>query len=249
MVMSLQETNFITTRFVGIANYTAILTNPAFYLVIMNSVIYMVILVPLNIGLSCWISTMLFWMNKKWRDISRIILYMPVLCAGIIIAQSWKWIFHTDGPVNWLLGLLGIGKVFWFAQGSTAIPIISLIVALTTIGSNVIVLLASMETIDLNIIDASRIDGASRNQINRHIILPMVSPTIILIGIISAISAFQIIETPMMLAPQEYAATLTYSIYRQGFLFGKYGIASAQAVILLIIISMASFVKSKFKNE
>jgi len=249
VVMSLQETNFITTRFVGVANYMATLTDPAFYLVIMNSIIYMIILVPLNIGLSCWISTMLFWMNKRWRDTSRIILYMPVLCAGVIIAQSWKWIFHADGPINWLLGLFGISKIFWFAQGSTAIPIISLIVALTTIGSNVIILLASMETIDSGIIDASRIDGASRSQINRYIILPMVSPTIALIGMISAISAFQIIETPMMLAPQEYAATLTYSIYRQGFLFSKYGIASAQAVILLVIISIASVIKSRLKNE
>jgi ABC-type sugar transport system permease subunit len=108
--------------------------------------------------------------------------------------------------------------------------------------------LASIEAVDPGLIDAARIDGASWGQIKRHIILPTIAPTIALIALLSWIGAWQIIETPMMLAPQDYAATLTYHIYRQGFMFGKYGMASAQAVILLCIIAIFVLIKRKVEK-
>jgi len=78
--------------------------------------------------------------------------------------------------------------------------------------------------------------------------MPIISPVLIMLALLAWINAWQIIEVPMMLAPQDYAATLTYHIYRQGFLFGKYGMASAQAVILLIIIGGLAMLKSKVKQ-
>jgi multiple sugar transport system permease protein len=172
------------------------------------------------------------------------VFYIPALSAGIIIAGFWKWLFHINGVVNWALGT----SIAWFAQGATALPVIAAIVVTGNLGGTLIMTLASVEAVDPGMLDAARIDGASWRQIKRKIVLPTVSPTLALIALLGWINAWQIIETPMMLAPQDFAATLTYHIYRQGFLFGNYGMASAQAVILLFIIGGLALAKRRIER-
>lgn len=234
-LISMYHTNFVTTTFVGLQNYIAVLTDPLTLTVIGNSLLYAIILVPLNI-LSCFaLSTVLYDMPKKWRNAARIILYIPMLTAGVIISGLYKWLFHTDGLINYLIP----GEpIYFFSNTLTSIPIIAVIVAIATVGTNLIIMLASFEALDTDMIEAAKVDGATRGQINRMIIWPLVLPTIVLITLLTLIGAFQIIETPMLLAPQDFAATLTYSVYRQAFLFGKYGTAAAQSVVLLIIVGL-----------
>ena len=246
--LSLYKTNFIKTTFVGLDNYIYALTDPDFLQTIINSFFYALILVPGQILAALLIALSTYSLNKRWQDFTRIILYVPVLSAGIIIAGSWKWIFHIDGPINWVLSIFNIQAINWFAQGSTAIPVISLIVIFSTFGSNLIILLAAILSIDKGILEAARIDGASENQIKWKIIVPIISPVIALIGLLSAINAFQIFENIYALAPQTYAATITFKIYQTGFMFSKYGIASAEAVILLIIVLSLSIIKKRFEK-
>jgi len=184
-------------------------------------------------------------MSKKWQDASRILLYLPTLSAGIIIALAWKWIFNTNGIVNWILGK----NINWFGQWQTAIPVISFIVISASFGSNTIVLLSAIQNINKDLIEAARIDGASWWQIIIHIILPIISPTIYMIIIMTILSAFMIVENIMMLAPYDYSATVTYSIYTKGFMFSKYGLAAAQAVILLIISIVLYIAKKKWEKQ
>jgi len=246
--LSLYKTNFITTKFVGLDNYIYALTDPDFLQSIINSIFYALILVPGQILAALFTALSIYSLNKRWQDISRIILYVPVLSAGIIIAGSWKWIFHIDGPINWLLSIFNIEAVNWFAQGITAIPIISFIVIFSSFGSNLIILLAAILSIDKGILEAAMIDGASEHQIKWQIIVPIISPVIVLIGLLSAINAFQIFENIYALAPQTFATTITFKIYQTGFMFSKYGIASAEAVILLIIILVLSLIKKKVEK-
>lgn len=242
--LSLHKTNFITTSFVALQNYRDLFASSEFYSAISNSLFYMAIIVPFNVLLSIFISFLLLDLPKKWIDTSRILLYLPVLSAGLIISQAWKWIFHQDGLLNWILGNLGLEKIFWFSQGITAIPAISMVAITSALGANVILTLASMESVDKSLVEAARIDGATQFQINTRIILPLIMPTITLISMLAAISALQIIETPMALAPQEFAATPAYSIYRIGFLFGNYGVASAYAVILVAATAFLTGLKN-----
>lgn len=248
--LSLYKTNFMRTTFIGLQNYFFALSDPDFLRSMINSILYAMLLIPGQIFAALFISLSIYTMKKKWQDISRILFYLPVLSAGIIIAGSWKWIFHIQGPINWLLGNIGLIPIDWFAQGSTAIPVIAFIVIFSTFGGNVIILLAAILSIDKGILEAARIDGANSRQIKIHIIIPLIMPTIILIGLLSAINAFQIFENIYALAPQTYAATMTFFIYQQGFQFSKYGMASAEAVILLLIILSLSLIKNmSTKND
>lgn len=247
--LSLYQTNFITTTFVGLQNYIDSFRNEIFLQSLANSIWYIILMVVGMVIASVSMSIFIFRLSKKWQDISRILLYIPVLSGGIIIAQVWRWIFSSDGVVNWFLSLLKIQPVSWFSQGSTAIPIIVMIVVVNSFGSYVIIVISSLVSIDKGIFEAAMIDGASNKQINFMIILPLLIPTIALVSLMSMIASLQIFETIYALSPQVYAFTPTYCIYTLGFKLSKWGMASAQSVILLFITVILSILKRKVENE
>jgi ABC-type sugar transport system permease subunit len=247
--LSLYKTNFIVSKFVGLDNYIAIFSDNNFLLSIVNSLFYALLLIPGQIIVSLFFSLYIYNMKKRWIDVSRILFYIPVLSAGIIIAQSWQWIFKFEGPVNWLIGLFGISPINYFGQGITSIPVISFIVIMTTFGSNIIIILASILSIDKSLLEAAKIDGASEGQIKWYVIIPMIKNTLILIGLLAAINAFQIFEYILQLSPQAFTFTMTYNIYSESFLYGKYGIGAAEAIVLLIITILLSLLKKKVEND
>ena len=241
---SLLKTNFITTEFVGLRNYATALGNPAFMRSWLNSVGYMVIMVIGQTGLALAVSLMVFDLRKRWQDATRIILYVPALAAGIIIAQAWRWIFHSEGPINWLLGKHAI---VWFAQSVTAIPAIAMIVITAGLGGTVIILLSGILGIGTSLYDAAKMDGASWFRIKRSIIVPLLRPMLALVTLVTMIASLQIFETIYALAPYEYTATVTFHIYREAFQMGRFGLASAQAVILLVVTAGLTIAKRRIE--
>lgn len=248
LVMSLYQTNFMRTTFVGFDNYVAALTDPDFLRSMLNTAGYMAILVVGQIVLGLFFALELSSLSKRWQDAGRIILYIPVLAAGIIISGVWRWVFHADGPLNWLMSLLGLPSVAWLASGETAIPAIAAVVLLSSVGGNVIVFLSGILSIDKDVLDAARIDGASEWKVKWGVVVPILKPMVLLVGFMSAIASFQIFENILMLAPQNYAATMTFYVYQQGFQFSKYGMASAEAVILLMMVLGLSMAKRRLEK-
>jgi multiple sugar transport system permease protein len=247
--LSLYETNFINSTYVGLKNYKKLLIDPAFHYALKNSFWYCILITLGQVGISVFISLLCFDLSKKWQDAVRIILYLPTLSAGIIIAQSWRWIFHYDGLLNWILSLFKIKPVAFFQKSFTAIPAISIIIITAGIGGYIIILLSAMIGIDKDIIQAAKIDGANWFQIKIMIILPMIKKIIGMITVLSVVGSFQIFETIYSLAPYEYSASLTYNIYREGFQFSNYGLASAQAVVLLFITTILMLSKNKLERS
>ena len=241
---SMLKTNFISTSFVGLANYVKVFTDGAFLRSWVNSFAYMACMVTGNLVIGLSVALMTFTLGKRWIDSVRIIFYVPTLSAGIIIAQVWRWVFHAEGPLNWLLGR----DVFWFAQGATAIPAISLIIVATGLGGTTIILLANILGIDGSLYDAARMDGATWTQIKLRIVLPLLRPTIAMVSLLAMIGAFQVFETIYSLAPYEYSATVTFHIYREAFQMGRFGYASAQAVLLLLVTIGLTLVKRRVER-
>jgi ABC-type sugar transport system permease subunit len=243
--LSVYETNFISRSFVGLKNYIATLSDPSFQRSILNSLVYMAILVPGNTLGALLLSLWAFRLSKKWQDVSRIVLYVPALAAGMIISQLWDWVFHIAGPINWLLGRLGIPAISWFSKGYTAIPVIGFIIVFGSFGGNFIILLSSMLSIDGSLFDAAKIDGANQRRINWRIVVPLIFPSIMLVAFLSAMQGPSIIYTIYALAPQDFAATIAFYIYQSGFMLSKYGMAAAQSVILLAAMIGVSLIKQR----
>ena len=238
-ILSTLRTNFITSQFVGLQNYTKALCNPLFVHSVVNSLAYIVLLVTITIGGALGISLLVMREPKAWQDTTRVLLYLPMISAGIIIAQVWRWVFHADGPINWLLRT----DIRWFAHGYTAIPAISVIVGMSTIGGVIVVILAAVLGIDETLYDAARVDGASWWQIKTRIVVPLITPTLLVMSLISAIAAPQIFENIYALAPFEHSATVGWAIYVEAFQMSRHGVAAAMSVFLMLAMFGLSWVK------
>ena len=239
--MSLTRTNFVITKFVGLQNYRRIFTDAPFLRSIVNSVIYILLCVPAQVGGALLIVLAVMDLPKKWHDGVRFIFYIPSLSAGMIIASIWLWIFHFEGPVNWLLGT----DIWWYGAGRTAIPAVALVTTSVSMGGIIIILLAATLSIDKDLFDAAKIDGARPWQIKRRIVVPIIAPTIALMVLLGVIATPQIIQFIIALAPYEYASTMAYSIYREAFAMSRMGPASAQAMVLLVWMLGMAWVKAK----
>jgi len=243
--LSTLRTNFITSTYVGLANYRDALSSGAFRLSVLTSVAYAFFMIVGSVGGAVVISLMVCRLNKRWQDVARATLFLPSLAAGVVIAQVWRWIYHRDGVLNWLVGLVGIEPVAWFAQPITAIPAVILPIITGSAGGTMIVILAAILGIPEELYDAAIVDGATWTQIKLRIIVPAIRPVIVAFAILAFAASFQIFETIYALAPYDYTATVTYRIYIDAFQIGQYGRASAQAVILLVVISAIMIEKAR----
>jgi ABC-type sugar transport system permease subunit len=224
------------------------LSSESFLQSLFNSILYMIFLVIFQVGGAISISLLVSQLNKKWKNLSRILFYLPVLSAGIFIAQIWKWVFHQRGLFNWILELINLEPVSWFASTETGIPSISLIVSFSGLGSGIIILLSAIDSISKDLIEAAQLDGASKGIINRKIILPLISNTISMLVLLAIISAPLIWETIYALAPLPYTSTMAWFIYQEAFVFGNYGGASAAALLLMVFMCLLTAIKNRIKN-
>lgn len=239
--LSLTSTNFIVTKYVGLANYAKAFTSPAFLRSVANSGLYILLIVPGQVVAALLIVLSVMDLPKWWHDGARFFFYIPALSAGIIIASIWRWMFHLDGPLNWALGT----RVAWWASGATAIPAVSIVMVASTLGGVIIILLAAVLSIDRDLYDAAKMDGARPRQIKWRIVVPIIAPTIWLMALLAAIAAPQIFETVYALAPYEYSATMAYHIWSTAFQMSRYGQASAQAIVLLALMLVMAWGKGK----
>jgi multiple sugar transport system permease protein len=238
------QTNYITEKYIGLANFTDTLRDPKFRRAIFNSIFYIAVLVPIQTAGPVLISLLAYDLRQRWQNSARIAFYLPVLTAGVITSQIWKWVFHPKGPLNWILGK----QVGWFSTAATGIPAISMVIFFSTIGATMIMIMAQMQSIDKSLIEAAVIDGATRGQINRRLILPMTAPTIGLVALMAMIGSLQIIETIMLLAPYPITATLTFHIYQEGLVYSRYGKAAAQSILLLFLTVGLTVLKNKISQ-
>lgn len=243
--VSMLRTDFITSRYVGLANYARVFADPAFIQTATNSLAYMGVMVTITIGGALGVALLAMRERKRLQDLVRVLLYLPVISAGIIIAQVWRWFFHVNGPINWMLGT----DINWFGQGVMAIPAIGLIVATSGLGGTLIVILAAILSVDSSLYDAARIDGCSWRQIKFRIVVPCIAPTLAVMTLITVIAAPQVFETIYALAPFEYAATTGWLIYREAFQMSRHGTAAAMSMVLLVAMFTVAMVKQRLARE
>jgi multiple sugar transport system permease protein len=232
-------TGLTTVEWVGLANFRQLLFEDDLFWTATYNTFYYAAGSVLFGTLGALFVALLLNQNLPGTTLLRVIYYMPSIASGVAIAILWIWLFNPQvGLVNYLLSLLGIKGPLWLASQDWAKPAL-ILKSLWGIGANMIIILAGLQGVPQTLYEAARIDGANRLQEFRSVTLPMISPVLFFVIVISTINSFQIL-TDVLVMTQGGPGTATFVyvfyIYQAAFQYLKMGYASALAWILFALI-------------
>ena len=227
--------------FIGLDNYTRMLSDPAFWNAFRVTMIYVVTSVPLQLALALLLALLL---DRGMRGLSfyRSVFYLPSLLGGsVAIAILWRQVFGKDGIVNGFLAVFGIEGPGWIGHPDYALWTIVLL-HVWTFGSPMVIFLAGLRQIPDMYYEAAQVDGASRFKRFFAITLPLLTPIIFFNLVLQVIFAFQTFTQAYVVSggtggPADSTMFFTLFLYRVGFLQYDMGYASAMAWFLLIVIA------------
>jgi multiple sugar transport system permease protein len=236
--------NLDNLRFVGLRNYLDLLHNPLFWQALGNTLYFVVVGVPVSIALSLGAALLLHSKLGWFKPFFRTAYFAPVVTTVVAVAVIWRYLFHTKyGLVNWGLSYLGIDPVDWLGDPHWAMPTIILFAAWKNFGYNMIIFLAGLQAIPEDLYEAARIDGASRWRQFLHVTLPMLGPTLLLVGILTLSGYFQLFAEPYVMTqggPLQSSVSVLYLMYEEGFKWWNLGNASAVAFLLFVLMSVVT---------
>jgi len=238
--------------FVGLENYTRMLHDREFWLVLKNTLVYTIGTVPLNMALSLLVA---YALNRKiaGKKILRTAFFAPVIISPVAAAVIWRWIYDPNfGLVNYMLDLFGIKGPNWINEPSSAMIALIIMGVWKTFGVNMVLFSAGLQGIPDSYYEAADIDGAGRWSKFWKITLPLLSPTTFFIMVMSIISSFQVFDIVYVLTsggPLGSTKVLVFYLYEFAFKFFEMGYASAVAYILFIILIVLTLVQVKYMKN
>jgi multiple sugar transport system permease protein len=239
-VISAQETSGLgPAEWVGLGNYTELISDGVFWRSLINTVGYAAVTVPLGLALGLAVAMLLN--NAVWlRDVMRTIYYLPVVISGVAAGLIAQWMFNENiGVVNELLGLVGLGPVSWQSSPAWAMTSVVLLTLWVGVGFNMVVYLAALQGIPREYYDASAVDGANSVQQFRHVTLPGLGTATVFLAIYGVILSFQAFDLIYILTgggPGSATEVLGTYAYEQAFSARERGYGSAIGVVLYLLL-------------
>ncbi len=225
-------------NFVGLANYETLFSDPIFWTSVGNTLYIVVGRVVFGTAFALLLAILL---NQRVPGIPffRAVYYLPTVTAGVAVALVWIWIFNPRlGILNYALKQIGIIGPPWIYSSQWVKPSL-ILMSLFSVGPNMIILLAGLQGIPKELYEAAEIDGAGRWGRFRSVTLPMLSPVLFFVIVISVVSSFQnFTEIRVMTegGPGESSNVLIWYLWENAFIFLKLGVAAAVAWIMFVIL-------------
>jgi len=227
-------------RFAGLDNYLHVLSMPLFWRAFGNTSYFVVIGVPLSIVVSLASAVLLQSKLARFKPFVRTALFAPVVTTLVAVALIWRYLFHVRyGWVNHLLFQVGIAPIDWLGDPDWSMPTIILFAVWKNFGGNMIIFIAALQAIPEDLYEAARLDAAGPWSQFRHITLPSIAPTLLLVSILTIAGYFQLFAEPYVMTrggPLQSTVSLLYLMYEEGFRWWNLGVASAVAFVLFVII-------------
>ena len=239
---------FVQQHFIGLGNYRDILKSPEFWKVLKNTFTYIILYIPLMLIVSISVAGLL---SQKRRGVGafRVIYYIPVLTSWVAASLIWKSILAPQyGAMNNILALFGIEGPGWLLDEKWAMPAIVLVSVWKDMGFFGLILLSGMVGINRSYYEAAEIDGAGAWTRFTRITLPLLTPSIFYVLIVSLINSFQLFPQIMIMTdggPNGATQVMVERIYKYGFRYFKMGYASAFSWILFVIILIFTAVQMR----
>jgi len=249
--LSLAEWNGMTSiRFTGLQNFIALSKDPRFWSALRVTLIITVVCTVVGTAGSLALAVLLEKVNDRLASLLRVIFFLPSVTSVVVIAYIWRYLYNTDyGYFNVLVQQLGLAPQKWLQDARLALPAIIVMLIWAGLGWDALIIAAGLRSIPSEYYDAARVDGASGWSEFWHITLPLLRPTLAFVLVTSVIYLWGIFAQPQLLTgggPLRKTQTIAVMLYEQGFLYHKFGYASAMAIILSLIMFVSSYLNFRF---
>lgn len=235
-------------RFVGARNYLRLLETPLFWKALGNTLLFVVVGVPLSIAISLGAAMLLHSGVARLKGIFRTALFAPVVTTVVAVAVIWTYLLHTRyGLINYALGIFGLSPIDWLGDPRWAMPAIILFAVWKNFGYNMVIFLAALQNIPEDLYEAARVDGASGLQQFRFVTLSALAPTLTLVSILTMAGYFQLFAEPYVMTqggPLQSTTSVLYFMYEEGFKWWNLGSASAVAFVLFLLMFAVTMIQS-----
>jgi multiple sugar transport system permease protein len=243
--------NPLAVEFVGLENYTKLIGDPLFRKVTLNTTFYLVLGVPLTMGLALAVAVGLNRITRL-RGFFRVGFYLPVVTSIVAVSVVWKFLLREEGGLfNTMLGWVGITGPAWLDNTSTALPTLVVMAVWRNFGTLMVIFLAGLQTVPRELIEAAEADGAGAWGRFRHITLPLLRPTLLFGAVITSIGYLQFFEEAYVMTkggPLDSTRSVTFFTYDQ-WGYGNYAYASAAAYLLFLAIMLLTLVQFRLLRE
>lgn len=240
-------------NFVGLANFVEILADPGFRASLLNTVFYVVIVVPGTVVLGLAIA-LIIESGRSFRSFYRAVHFLPYMATLAAMAIAWEALLHpTIGLVNQTLGALGLPTANWLRDENTVLPVLAVIGIWQNLGFAMVLFLAGLKSIPQDLYDAADIDGADQwlDRL-RAVTLPMLGPVMMFVVIVVALRAFEAFDTVQILTqggPGHASEVLLYTLYRESFVYLRTGYGAAVTIVFLFIVVTLTLVQARIAER
>ncbi|HEV7921913.1 MAG TPA: sugar ABC transporter permease [Thermoanaerobaculia bacterium] len=240
-------------RLVGLRNYRDLLGSSIFWTALGNTLYFALVGGPLTVIVSLAAALLVNAKLARWKPFFRTVYFVPVVTSLVAVSIVFKYLYHPRfGVLNRALAAVGIEGPDWLGDPRWAMFSIILLAVWRGFGYTMIIFIAGLQNIPEELYEAARIDGAGPLRQFRHITLPMLGPTFLFVGIVTAIGQLQIFGEPYVMTrggPLNRTLTAVMLMYEQGFRWWRMGYAASVAFVLFLIIGATTLVQMRLKRE
>jgi ABC-type sugar transport system permease subunit len=251
LYVSLYECTYLQfTKFLGLGNYIAVLTDPSMLMDFARTFYVTFVSMALSMVIGALLALRIHRSGIVVATTLQMIGLIPWVTSMVVAALLWKWLLDYElGLINYVLALLGLGRQALLSKVSTSIYGVIFVVTWRTVGYSMVMVLAGLKTIPVEVEEAASIDGCRPWQTLRHIRLPLIKTQLLISSIVLVMSNFNNFVVPQTLTgggPGTSSNVISITMYKEGFNYARYGLSSAIALLILLvnIVMVVNYVKA-----
>lgn len=242
------------STFVGLENYRALLTNEDLPSALLNTAVYTAVAL-IGIPLALIFAGLLNTTGLRGRGLYRVLYFLPVVTMPSAVGIVWRTIYSGDyGVLNQVLGRFGIEGTGWLTNPATALIAIAVVGIWAGLGTNIVIFLAGLQGVPRGLSEAAELDGAGPIRRFWHVTVPMISPSVFFVAVMSVIGSLQVFDLVFVMMglnnpAMPHVKTVVYLFYEAGFINSDQGTAAAIALVLLVIILVLTIIQFALQRK
>lgn len=237
--------------FVGLEHYVRQFRDPLFVAALRNTLVFVAGTVAVGVGLALGLAV-LVERTGRWAGMYRALYFVPVVTSLMAASMVWRWLYASDGLLNFVLTAFGLPPQAWLLGEALALPSLAAVTVWKNLGFDLVLFSAALQAIPADYYEVARLEGATARQAFRFVTLPQLRPILLLVTVTAVIRSFQVFTIVLAMTqggPVGATRTIVYHIYEQGIQYDEMGYASAAAVVLLLLVAALTYAQLRLGRE